>query len=186
MGASIFKTVIKRPEHTRYQGEDDDEIIEILLRKSMYSLVVKFLIVSLLFISPLFLVPFLAKATLYKVVLFDGASLLVLTLFFYLVAFGFLFEIIIDWFYEVFLVTNKKIVDIGKDCRSISETPLINVQDVTSKIHGAIGEILNIGSVIVQTAGESREFGIDLVDNPSLVRDAISDLVTKGKIHGNF
>ncbi|MBU2577825.1 hypothetical protein KKA69_03250 [Patescibacteria group bacterium] len=186
MAISIFKTFIKEPLNTDYQGRDSDETIEILLRRSLYSLLPRFLMSVFLFVTPLFLIPFLAKITLYKVPVFGGPSLFVLTLFFYLFTFGFVFETFLYWFFEVFLVTNKKIVDIDKSCRSISETPLVNIQDINSKINGSIGEILNIGSIFIQTAGETTEFKIDMVDNPSVVRDAISDLVTKEKKHGHL
>ena len=186
MALRIFKTFIKRPLNTDYQGRDTDETIEILLRKSLYTLVPKFLMIVLLFVVPLFLIPFLASVVVYKIHIFDGASIFVLTLFFYLFAFGFTFETFLDWFFEVFLVTNKKIVDINEGCRSISETPLINVQDVNSKINGNIGQILNIGSIFIQTAGKTTEFEINMIDNPSAVRDSISDLVTKEKTHGHI
>lgn len=186
MALGIFKTFIRRPANTDYQGRDADETIEILLRKSLYILFLKFLMAFFLFIIPLFLIPFLAKATIYKVHVFNGPSLFIFTLFFYLFAFGFVFETFLNWFFEVFLVTNKKIVDIDEGCRSISETPLINVQDINSKINGNIGQILNIGSIFIQTAGKTTEFEIDMIDNPSVVRDAISDLVTKEKTHGHI
>jgi len=186
MALNIFKTFVKRPSNTNYQGSDTDETIEIVIRKSLYSLVQKFFVAVLLFVIPLVIPSFLAKATIYKAHVFDGSSILVLTLFFYLVAFGFIFETFLDWFFEVFLVTNKKVVDINEDCRSISETPLLNVQDVSSEISRGLGEILNIGNVSIQTAGKMTEFKIDMIDNPSVVRDTISDLVTKEKSHGNI
>jgi membrane protein YdbS with pleckstrin-like domain len=186
MALSAFKTFIQKPTKIDYQGRDSDEVIEIVLRKSLYSLVGKAFIIIFLFLIPLFLIPFLAKTTVYSVHILDGSSLFVLTLFFYLIACGFVFEVVLDWYYEVFLVTNKKIVDMGEDSRSISETPLVNVQDVNSKISGNIEQILNIGSIFIQTAGKVTEFEIDTVDNPSVVRDAISDLVVKEKTHGHI
>jgi membrane protein YdbS with pleckstrin-like domain len=186
MALGVFKTFIRRPTRVDYQGRDSDEVIEIVLRKSLYSLVGKALTIVFLFLVPLFLIPFLAKTTVYNVHILDRASLFILTLFFYLVALGFLFEVVLDWYFEVFLVTSKKIVDMGEDSRSISETPLVNVQDVNSKISGNIEQILNIGSIFIQTAGKVTEFEIDMIDNPSVVRDAISDLVIKEKTHGHI
>ena len=186
MASGIFKSFVQNPINTDYQGRDSDETIELVLRKSIYTLLPKFLAVVLLLIIPLFLIPFLANVIVYKVHVFDGPSLLILTLFFYLISFGYAFEIFLDWFFEVFLVTNKKIVDIGEDCRNISETPIVNVQDISSKMYGNIAQILNIGSIFLQTAGKTAEFEIDMIDNPSVVRDAISDWVTKEKKDGHI
>lgn len=186
MRPGVFKTFIKNPLNIYYQGSDADERIELVIRKSLYSLVFKFFMILFLFCIPLFLIPPLAKVVIYNIHVFNAPSIFVLTLFFYLFAAGFTFVTFITWFFEVFLVTNKKIVDINESCRSISETPITNVQDVTSKISGNIGEILNIGRIYIQTASETPEFGINMVDNPSFVRDTISDLVTKEKKHGHL
>jgi hypothetical protein len=53
-------------------------------------------------------------------------------------------------------------------------------------MYGNIAQILNIGSIFLQTAGKTAEFEIDMIDNPSVVRDAISDWVTKEKKDGHI
>jgi len=69
-------------------------------------------------------------------------------------------------------------IDIDKGAVVISEAPLSNIQDVTSKIPSVIGQIFNIGSIIIQTAGERDYFEFNSVDNPSMLRDTISDIIT--------
>jgi len=75
------------------------------------------------------------------------------------------------------------VVDIDRLASNISETTLKNIQDVTSKIDGNLEQILNIGSIYIQTAAEREEFEFDTVDNPSFVRDAISDLISEERRH---
>jgi hypothetical protein len=42
-----------------------------------------------------------------------------------------------------------------------------------------IGQVFNIGSIHIQTAAEREEFEFSMIDNPSAVRDTISDLISK-------
>lgn len=102
--------------------------------------------------------------------------------------FGFILQNFLNWFFNVYIITNKKIVDVdfhGILYKNISEAPLRNVEDVTSNVSGALEVIFNYGSVYVQTAGERREFEFENVSHPAKIRDIISDLVAKKKFgHG--
>ena len=60
-----------------------------------------------------------------------------------------------------------------------------NIEDVTSNVAGALGVTFNIGALYIQTAAEKREFEFGGVDDPSRIRDILSDLVAKVKHHGN-
>ncbi|MFH1648120.1 MAG: hypothetical protein ABIA11_00090, partial [Patescibacteria group bacterium] len=66
-------------------------------------------------------------------------------------------------------------------CTDVSETTLSNVQDVSSKVKGTWGVVLDIGDIFIQTSAEQREFEFLDVSNPSKVRDEIADLVAKIK-----
>jgi len=63
--------------------------------------------------------------------------------------------------------------------RNISEATLANVEDVTHTVSGTLQVVFNYGDVIVQTAGEQREFDFESVPSPARVQDIISDLVAQ-------
>jgi len=182
----LLKSLIKNPENTSYEGKDNDEVVIMLVRQSLVS-VLRWIIISVIFfIIPFFLIPFLSALQYEGENVFNSIFILSFTLFWYIALFGYVFQEFLNWYFEVLLVTNKKIIDIDKGATNISETFLNNIQDVTSKMSTVMGQVLNIGSIHIQTAAEREEFEFHLVDNPSTVRDTISDLVAKkgGRNHG--
>jgi hypothetical protein len=181
----ILNSLIKNPKNTSYEGKDNDEVVIMLIRQSLVSVLGWLISGAFFFIVPLFLIPFLSNLQYEGERVFNTLFLLSFTAFWYLSLFGYLFERFLSWYFEVLLVTNKKIIDIDRGATNISETFLSNIQDVTSKMTTVLGQVLNIGSIHIQTAAEREEFEFHLVDNPSMVRDAISDLVAKkGRRHG--
>jgi hypothetical protein len=78
-----------------------------------------------------------------------------------------------DYYLDMWIVTDKRIVDVeqkGLFHRETSTFRLERVQDVTVEIKGIIAELLNFGDMHVQTAGESREFIIRGVARPRHLR----------------
>jgi hypothetical protein len=182
----LLKSLIKNPKNTSYEGKDNDEVVIMLIRQSLIAVLGWVITSVFLFIIPFFLMPYLTTLQYEGEKVFNGLFILSFTLFWYLALFDYVFQRFLDWYFEVLLVTNKKIIDIDKGATNISETFLNNVQDVTSKMSSVLGQVLNIGSIHIQTAAEREEFEFHLIDNPSAVRDAISDMVAKkgGKRHG--
>ncbi len=145
--SSHLKSFIKNPENTSYKGKDSDENIVFLIRQSSWATAGWVLSTIFLAVIILFIFPHLSKINYNGEKIFNDGFILLLAVFSYIVLFGHVFHKFLDWYFEVFLITNKKIVDIDKGAVSISETPLENVQDVTSKIQSVFGQMLNIGSI---------------------------------------
>jgi membrane protein YdbS with pleckstrin-like domain len=184
--SSHLKSFIKNPENTSYKGKDNDENIVFLIRQSSWATAGWILSTIFLAVVILFVFPYLSKINYNGKRILEDGFILLLVIFLYITLFGRAFHRFLDWYFEVFLITTKKIVDIDKGAVSISETPLENVQDVTSKIQSVFGQMLNIGSIHIQTAAEKGEFEFEMVDDPSTVRDTLSDMVAevKGRKNG--
>lgn len=89
------------------------------------------------------------------------------------------FLVWIDYYLDVWIVTNERIVNIeqkGLFNRHISELRFSKVQDVTSSANGLIATILNFGDVYVQTAAEQERFVFRQVGNPFAIKDEIMRL----------
>ena len=66
-----------------------------------------------------------------------------------------------DYVLDIWIVTNKRIIDIeqiGLFKRETSSVRLENIQDVTCNIHGLIPTILHYGEINLQTSGTEKEF----------------------------
>lgn len=182
----MLNSLTENPRATSYEGRDEDERIKYVIRKSVLLTVPWILTTAFLFVVPL-LVPYLLRFLPEDTpTLFDEGSVFIITVLWYLFSFSFFLQSLLGWFFNVLVITNKKIVDIdfvGFLYKNISETTLDNIEDVTSNVKGPLGVTFNIGSVFIQTAGEKREFEFWGVDDPSAIRDVISDLVSKVKTH---
>ena len=84
-----------------------------------------------------------------------------------------------DYYLDIDIVTNDRIIDIeqkGLFGRSISELDLSRIQDVHSEIKGIFPSLFNFGTVVVQTAGEDKNFVFEQVPDPHAVRQRILEL----------
>jgi uncharacterized membrane protein YdbT with pleckstrin-like domain len=82
-----------------------------------------------------------------------------------------------DYYLDVWIATDKRIIDIeqkGFFNREVSQCRYEQVQDVTVDVRGFIATILDFGDIHVQTAGEKREIIIRGVAHPNHLRDFIS------------
>lgn len=103
---------------------------------------------------------------------------------YYLFLWLFSFFSFIDYYLDVWIITNERIIDIqqrGFFSRIISEQRLYRIQDVTSEVNGWLPTIFKYGNVYIQTAGSQQRFFFQEVPNPDLIRDTIIKLIEKTK-----
>lgn len=180
----VFSSLVINPTKTSYDGADHDERVKYVIRRSMLTNIPWLLAVVIMAVIPIFLMPYIGNIKIAGNHLVKDNFLMAATLFWYLVTFGFFFQKFLSWFFNVLVITNKKIVDMdfaGLAYKNISETMLYNIEDVTSNITGIVGTVFNIGEVFIQTAAEKREFEFSGTDDPSKIRDLIIDLVQRVK-----
>ncbi len=98
---------------------------------------------------------------------------------FFLYAWLFLFMNFLDWFLDIWIVTDHRIVNIeqsGLFGRTMSELMLYNVQDVTSEVKGFLHTIFNYGRIEIETAAEKERFIFDNVPHPDHLAKRILEL----------
>jgi hypothetical protein len=180
----IIKSTVANPQNTEYEGKDNDEKILYVYRRAFITNISWIFMILVFMAMPIMLNIVIEgiDKSLFKLI--PTNLIIVLNLFWYLFVAGFVFMSFTNWFFNIYMITNKKIVDMdfqGLTYKNISEAPLTNIEDVTSNINGTFGTIFNIGSVLIQTAAERTEFEFNDVYNPSQVRDIISDMVTEAR-----
>ena len=153
----------------------DNEMVLMVLRKHWFELggVVASFILALI-VAPLVLTLLpLLDGELDKA-LVESLTNFFLTLYIMIIL-VFLFHFWADYYLDMWIITNERIIDIeqnGLFSREISEIPLRHVQDITLEIHGVIETLLKFGSIKIQTAGE-REFAIKNVPRLYEAKDLI-------------
>src|SRR3989344_282267 len=73
-----------------------------------------------------------------------------------------------DYYLDIWIITNKRLIDIeqrGLFNRHISEMNVENIQNVTLQIEGLISTLLKFGNLLVETAGEGQ---FKIKDAPNL------------------
>jgi len=161
-----------------FPSQSSDEKIFLLLRRHWFTYAV------FIFIALVMAIPFVIFAAVYftNPIIFEGAvgnlSIIIGTLYFLfilsLILYGF-----IDYYLDVYIVTNERIVDIeqsGMFKRKISELHLYQVQDVKASVTGAFPTMLHYGDIHVQTAAEQENFVFKAIPNPYRVSKMIADL----------
>ncbi len=148
--------------------------------------------IALLFLLPFFMIPLFwslavdagsVPAIAGGVVLFFGSM-------WALLMWNFLFMKWTDYYYDIWVITNWRIVDIdqvGLFKRNVATIlTLDHIQDVESQTQSVMGTFLNFGNVQVQTAAAHREFIIQDVPDPTsvvqIIREAQSE---KAKLFGS-
>lgn len=168
--------------HKLFPSQAEDERIHIVVREHWLRLVGRILI-WFVFVGIMLVFNFYAKAivpgllvgTLGKVTdIFRDLYILFLILA--------LFLIWIHYYLNVQIITDRRIVDIdqvGLFSHVVSELHIENIEDVTSKTTGIVGNLFNFGMVYVQTAGSKERFEFNYVPNPGSINKLLLDLYEK-------
>ena len=185
--AGFFSSSIWHPKKCSFYGIDKDEEILLLLRRDLITNL-GWVVLAVLFIFAPFLtasVAMLLNVNLLNTI--PAGFYITVNLFWYLFTFGYIFVNFINWFFNVHIVSSKRIIDMdfhGVLYRNISDAPLANIEDVTHTIGGAAPILFNYGDVHIQTAAEQRQFEFERIPEPARIQDFISDLVTEIRHRG--
>lgn len=98
---------------------------------------------------------------------------------FFLGGWLFCFQMFIEYWLDVFIVTDKRVLDIdqkGLFDRTVSELRLYRTQDVTAQIKGPLHTILDYGDIFIQTAGEQERFHFEDIPHPNQVAKNILEM----------
>jgi len=165
-----------------FAGQKENEEVLLTVRRHWFNIAAQFTIILAMFLVVLisfFVKPFLPFTQSLKAV--SGIYALI-EVFFLMLAWIMAFAIWIDYYFDVWIVTDKRIVNIeqvGLFRRDISELELVRIQDVTAEIVGILPTFLDYGEVQVQTAGKMEHFLFRKVPHPNQIKDMIMNLKKK-------
>ncbi|MEI6650434.1 MAG: PH domain-containing protein [Candidatus Moraniibacteriota bacterium] len=166
----------------RFPGKHDEETIIAVYHRHWFDIFTSLLLPILLtviligaFVTLPFAAPVMFKGG-------NGAFFAFLENSFLLFLWVYIFLVWIGDYFDVWIVTNERIVNIEqKDLftRRVSELRYSRIQDVTSEVTGVIPSILNYGDVSVQTAGELEHFLFHNVPDPTSIKDLVMKLADR-------
>lgn len=173
----MFSSYIEHPVNYRFEGQDPDEKILLLLRAHP--------ITNLRWIIPavlLFLVPFFIPGV-FPLLQLDPAIIpqsfrTVFLIINYLLVLAITFEGFLHWYFNVYIVTEKNVVDVDFHSilfKNIDVAPLRNIEDTSSSMGGVLNSVFHYGDVFIQTAGAVKNIDLHDVPKPHYVADFILD-----------
>jgi len=177
-----FAVFAPQPLGVAFETQEKGEEIILLLRAHPVTLVPSVFVVIILIFLPGLILPVLDFLNIDISLTLAPGQLFWLTIFWYLFTFGYAFYKFIFWYFNVYLLTNERIVDFdfkGLLHKETSYAQLGQIQDVSPKTIGFFGTFFHYGNVYVQTAAERPEFIFENVEKPDIVAEKIMEQVRK-------
>lgn len=162
-----------------FPSQQPNEKIVLAVREHWFRLFLKIFIILVFS-----LLPWVIKLLLFNTGVLDTTPIVdgvisVISSLFYLSLLVALFIIYTLYYLNLHVVSNERIVDIdqvGLLFHEVSELNIETIEDVTSQTKGLIGNLLNYGTVFVQTAGATERFEFYNISDPARVASIILQL----------
>lgn len=163
----------------RFADQEEDESIELLLRRHFITNVPWiFLSFTGIFI-PIIVLNLNTLLGVLRADRIPGNIVLASLILWYLFLLAFVISRLLHWYFNIYIVTNKHLVDINFYNllnRDFTEVRLDDIQSSKSQIQGIIGSLFHYGDVIVETAAERQHIDFHSVPKPDAVKERIQDL----------
>lgn len=169
-----LSSFIAKPPQMRFVSQEINESIVLVLRQAPITQLRWILLASVLLTLPLFTGGLGVFSDI------PGKFKLAALLGWYLLLFGFVLEQFLKWFYNVYIITDERIIDVDFHSliyKSISAAKIDNIEDTTARTGGFLASLFNYGTVVIQTAADKREFEFDNVPQPNKVTQVINELI---------
>lgn len=172
----IFSAFVPKPRNVHFETQEEEEKIVLLLRRHLITnipwILITIILIAVPFFYPLFpIFHFLPKH--YLPIIFLGWWLLIV---------AFVFENFLLWFYNIYIVTDERIIDVDFYhllYKVISDAKIDKIQDVSYKQSGIIEALFNYGDILIQTAAEKTQFVFEKIPNPDKVVSIINLLIAE-------
>lgn len=172
------------PDGVFFATQGENEEIHLFMRKHFITNLPWIIFSAILLLLPL-VAGFFVGGSIPDTLRISANTFIVLILFYYIVVFGlFILTSFINWYFNVYIVTNQRIVDVDFISilyREVSSTRLNLIQDVTVKTGGVLRAIFDYGDVFIQTAGTEVNFDFHAVPHPQEVAREIEKLMGKAR-----
>lgn len=167
-----------RPYGVSFGEQAEDEEIFLFLRRHIVTNIPWIVTGFFLLLLPIFLF-----------LIFDSSPfpftvpinfLIVFLLFYYLIVITFLFISYISWFFNIALVTDRRVVDLNYSdviYHNMAVTKLNLIEDINYVQAGFIRSFFDYGDIFIQTAGEKLNFHFMAVPKPARATEIIQNLM---------
>lgn len=172
---TLLSTFTENPSNISFHNREDGEKIHLFLRSHLLTNL-RWLIILIFFAAfPFFIFLFGTENLLFPSI--PAEFTFILLLMYYLILFAYAFSNFLTWYFNIFVITEKRVVDIdfvGLVFHDVAETQFSLLQDVNYTQSGPIRHFFNFGDVFAQTAGGKENLEALAVPKPSKVTSFIT------------
>ena len=163
---SSLDPFLVKPKIFDFQERQSEEEIILVLRRHWVTNITWILTAIIMILAPALLkyVPLLSS--------FPVNFQLVALIIWYLVTIAFTFEKFLSWYFNLYIITDERIIDIDFNNlidKKFTDAKISMIQDVTSRITGVPQTMFNFGNILIQTASEIPEIVFEKVPNPDII-----------------
>lgn len=170
---SPFSSFLVKPKVLKFTEQDDNEEIFLAIRPHWITNISWIFISIIMLFVPLFFKYFSFLN------FFPSQYQFGLVVFWYLLTFIYTFEKFLSWYFDLFLITNQRVIDIEFNNllnKHFAEADLSMIQDVSSTVRGVLGTFFNYGHVLIQTASEINQITFENVPSPEKIIKLLKEL----------
>lgn len=161
------------PDGIDFETRESQEKVILFLRQHPIVNVPWILISILMILAPSFVSSFELLGTI------PANFKFVFLLLWYLITLAYSLEKFLTWFFNVYIVTDERIVDIdfyNLIYKEVSDAQIDKIQDITYTMGGVVRTLFNYGNVFIQTASEVPNFEFLAVPKPDRVVRVLQDM----------
>lgn len=176
----MFSSYKEHPTHCWFEGQDTDEKIVLLLRSHPITNLGWILQALILAFLPVFLPASIEALGLGSPFDLPPAYYTAFLVINYMLMTVIVFEGFLYWYYNVYIVTTKRVIDITFTSllfKNVDLAPLENIEEANSQTAGFLGTIFNFGNVAIQTAGANIAINMIKIPRPVEVADFVLDRI---------
>jgi len=164
---------LMRPDGVSFETREAEEQIILFLRKHFVTNIPWMFTAVIMFLAPMVVSSFEILNSIPTNFRF------VFVMIWYLISMAYTLESFLTWFFNVYIITDERIVDVdfyNLTYKEVSDANLDKIEDVTYKMGGVIRTLFNYGDVLIQTAAEVTNFDFLAVPYPDKVVKVLQDL----------
>ncbi|OGD88663.1 hypothetical protein A2W45_01080 [Candidatus Curtissbacteria bacterium RIFCSPHIGHO2_12_41_11] len=175
-GRSSLSMPLLQSTRAFFEGQEKGEHIILMLRPHVITLAPPAFVALILFLAPFYIIPFLKLINIDLSGTLNFMQTFLIIIIWYLFVFGYSLYHFIFWYFNIYILTNERIIDFdfkGLLNKEISYAKLNQIQDISPKTIGFFGTFVHFGNVFIQTAAERPEFEFHNVARPDMVAQEI-------------
>lgn len=179
MKFGFFPAIFQHPNKIKFDKQEENEVIELVLRQHAFVNVFWVTTTILLLVLPVVFLQLDALFNFNFAIQIPVKLLIGGLIIYYLLLIAYAFEQFLSWYFNVYIVTNMHIVDINFYSllsKEVVEISLDDIEVISHNVNGIFGSLFNFGDVHIETAAEQKRILFEKVPRPDVVTDKVQDL----------